>query len=61
MLKDDYFLILMGFSEALAVVIVAQGPESSTKPLVHFPDTAASFLLSLVLPLSVSQREAFTP
>lgn len=44
MLKDDYFLLIMDFSEALAVVIVARGPESFTKPLVHFPDTAVSFL-----------------
>lgn len=44
MFKDDYFFILMDFSEALAVVIVAKGPESFTKPLVHFPDTTASFL-----------------
>lgn len=54
--KDKSFiLILLMFSVVLVVVLVAEGPEYFTKPLVHFPKLYSIFLLlSLEFPLSVS-------
>lgn len=63
--KDNsfFFLILLAFSVVLVVIIVAEGPEYFTKPLVYFPKTQQHFCTSkprassLCLPL----REFLSP